>query len=95
MHNGFMSLSEIFNTDPALARVRKIVKESDVVTEFGKIFPDLVKVAEPVKVENTILLLRVENAAWRSELKFKENIIIDKINNYFKEMRINRVKFVS
>ena len=94
MHSGFMSLSEIFNTDPALARVRNIVKESDVTIEFNKVFPDLEKVAVAVKVEKMVLILRVENAAWRNELKFKENIIVDKINNYFKETRINRVKFI-
>ena len=94
MHNGFMSLSEIFNTDPALARVRNIVKESDVTIEFNKVFPDLEKVAIAVKVEKMVLILRVENSAWRNELKFKENIIVDKINNYFKETRINRVKFI-
>jgi hypothetical protein len=94
MHNGFMSLSEIFNTDPALARVRKIVKESDVTIEFTKIFPELEKVAEAVKVEKTVLILRVENPAWRNELKFKENLIVNKINSYFNEQRIARVKFV-
>jgi hypothetical protein len=95
MHNGFMSLSEVFNNDPALARVRNIVKESDVTIEFGKIFPDLEKVAEVVKVEKMVLILKVENPAWRNELRFKENIIVEKINKYFNELRINRVKFVS
>ena len=94
MHNGFMSLSDVFNNDPALARVRKIVKESDVAIEFNKIFPDLEKVAGAVKVEKKVLLLRVENAAWRNELKFKEGLIIEKVNEYFKEQRINRVKFI-
>jgi hypothetical protein len=89
-----MSLSEIFNTDPALARVRNIVKETDVAIEFDNIFPELEKVAEAVKVEKTVLILRVENPAWRNELKFKENLIVEKINNYFNELRINRVKFV-
>jgi hypothetical protein len=95
MHSGFMSLSEVFNSDPALAKVRNIVKESDVTVEFNKIFPDLNKVTEAVRVEKMVLILKVENAAWRSELKFKENVIVDKINKYFNETRINRVKFVS
>jgi hypothetical protein len=94
MHNGFMSLSDVFKNDPALAMVRKIVKESDVAIDFAKIFPDLEKVAEAVKVENKVLILRVENSAWRSELKFKENVMVEKINSYFKETRINRVRFV-
>lgn len=89
-----MSLFEIFNTDPALARVRKIIKDTDVSIEFNKIFPDLEKIAEAIKVEKTVLILRVENPAWRNELKFKENLIVDKINSYFKETRISRVKFI-
>jgi len=94
MHNGFMSLSDVFNNDPALAMVRKIVKESDVALDFAKIFPDLEKVAVAVKVENKVLILRVEISAWRNELKFKENVMVEKINSYFKETRINRVRFV-
>jgi hypothetical protein len=95
MHNKFMSLSEIFNSDPALARVRNIVKESDVTIEFNKVFPDLEKVAEALRVEKMVLILKVENPTWRNELRFKENIIVEKINKYFNETRINRVKFVS
>lgn len=70
MHNRFMSLSEVFNNDPALARLRNIVKESDVTIEFGKIFPDLEKVVKAVRVEKMVLLLQVENSAWRNELRF-------------------------
>lgn len=95
MHNKFMSLSEIFNSDPALARVRNIVKESDVTIEFSKVFPDLEKVAEALRVEKMVLILKVENPTWRNELRFKENVIVEKINKYFNETRINRVKFVS
>jgi hypothetical protein len=94
MHNGFMSLSEVFNTDPALARVRKLVKESDVAIDFYKIFPELEKVAVAVRVEKNVLILRVENSAWRNELKFKEGLIIEKLNDYFKEARINGVRFI-
>ena len=72
----------------------KIIKESDVVSEFNKIFPDLEKVAAAVKVEKKILSLKVENPTWRSELKFREKLIVDKINNYFKENRINKIRFV-
>ncbi len=94
MPNSFKSLSEAFNSEPAFDGLRKIIKESDVVSEFSKIFPDLEKVAAAVKVEKKILSLKVENPTWRSELKFREMLIVDKINNYFKEVRINRIRFV-
>lgn len=95
MREGFHRLSDIFNTDPALANIRKALGQSDVVNDFEKIFPELKKVAEAVKVEKKCIFMRVENAAWRSELKLREQQIINKINNYYKEERIKYVRFVS
>jgi len=34
------------------------------------------------------LKIKVENAVWRSELKFKEHEIVKKINGYYNEERI-------
>ena len=94
MPNSFKSLSDAFNTEPAFEGLRKIIKESDVVSEFSKIFPDLEKVAAAVKVEKRVLSLKVENPTWRSELKFREQLIVDKVNEHFKEIRIIRIRFV-
>ncbi len=95
MPKGFKSLDEIINKDPALSRIRKIINEADVVGDFGILFPELQKIAKAVKAEKKTLTLRVENAAWRNELKFKEKLLIEKINNHYKEERILRVKFLS
>lgn len=95
MREDFHRLSEIFKTEPGLANIRKALKQSDVVNDFEKIFPELKKVAVAVKVEKKCICLRVENAAWRSELKLREQQIINKINNYYKEERIKYVRFVS
>lgn len=89
------SIGEIFSADPAFAKIRNVLEQSDIVIEFEKIFPDLGKIAKAVKAEKNILYLRVENAAWRSELKYKEKILIDKINKYFNSERVKAVKFVS
>jgi len=94
MHNGFASLKEIFDAEPGFENLRRVVKQSDVVNDFGKIFPELKKVASAVKVEKKALCLRVENAAWRSELKFREKEIIEKVNKFYKEKRIMLVRFV-
>ena len=96
MHNGgFSSLKEIFEKEPQFSNLRRVVKQSDVVNDFETIFPELKKVAAAVKVEKKALCLRVENAAWRSELKFRERQIIEKVNNFYKEERIKFVRFVA
>lgn len=94
MPDGFFRLKEIIKTDPGLAGIRKILKQADVPADFYKIFPDLKKIAKAVKVEKKTLFLKVENAAWRSELKFKEQLIVDKVNEHYKEERIKYVRFV-
>ncbi|MEO8398523.1 MAG: DUF721 domain-containing protein [Ignavibacteriaceae bacterium] len=90
-----MKLSDIFKNEPGLNGIRKIISQSDVVIEFNKIFPDLEKIAVPIKVDKKVLLLKVENPAWRNELKFKEELIIHKVNKFFKEERIKWVKLTT
>jgi hypothetical protein len=94
MPDGFHRISEIFDKEPGLSRIRQVIEQSDIVNNFGKIFPDLIKIAEAVKVESKCIFLRVPNSTWRSELKFREGQITKKINNYYKEERINQVRFI-
>ena len=93
MPDGFKSIKDIFNTDPGLKNIRSIVIENDVVNDFEKIFPDFLKIAQAIKVQNKTLTLKVENAAWRNELKFKEKEILEKIKSFYGEERINKIKF--
>lgn len=95
MPDGFISLGEAFEKEPSLNKLKNSIKDYDVVTNFYEIFKDFEKIAVPVKVKNNILYLRVENSVWRSELKIKEQNIIEKINKYLKEERIKKLKFVS
>lgn len=95
MTKGFKSITDIIKSDDAFEEVRKISKDYNVVEEFNLIFPDLGKVAQPIKVEKKTLFLKVENSVWRSELNFKQKIIIEKINKYFNEQLIKSVRFVS
>ena len=94
MPSGFKSLKEVFRRERSLAGIRKIVDASDVIVHFTEMFPNLEKVATPISCEKKILKLKVENAAWRNELKFMEAEMIDKINNFFKEQRINQIRFI-
>ena len=95
MHKGFISLGEAFEKEPSLTKLKNSIKDYDIVTNFYEIFKDFEKIAVPVKVKNSVLYLKVENSVWRSELKIKEQNIIEKINQYLKEERIKKLKFVS
>jgi hypothetical protein len=95
MPDGFKSLKDVFISDPGLGNVRSTVKSSDVVIDFYKIFPDLKKVVVPLKIDNMFLKLRVENSVLRSELKFKEQEIVNKINRFYIEERVKGIKFTN
>jgi len=94
MPSGFKSLKEVFRRERSLAGIRQIVDASDVIVHFTEMFPNLEKVATPISCEKKILKIKVENAAWRNELKFMEAEMIDKINSFFKEQRINQIRFI-
>lgn len=93
MHNGFLSISEIINREPGLEKLRKALKQHDVINGFHQIFPDLKKIAAAVKIEKKVLFLKVSNSAWRSELKFNQQALVDKINTFYKEDIIKAIKF--
>lgn len=95
MPDNFKSLPDILGKEKAFEKVRKAAKEYDVIEKFSEIFPDLKKVAEAVKIENGVLFLRVENSVWRSELKFRQTNLIDKINKKFNEKIVKTVRFIS
>jgi len=94
MDKGFVKLSDIINTRPEFDGLNKRIKDNEVLDGFIKIFPDLGKVAKTVKVDKKTLFLKVENSVWRSELKFSESIIVEKINKFFNEERIKFIKFL-
>ena len=94
MRSGFISLKEIFRRERSLSALRELVDSSDVVVNFHDIFPNLKKIALPSSCEKKVLKLKVENPAWRSELKFKETEMIEKVNKFFNEKRINHIRFI-
>ncbi len=94
MPKSFYRLGEIINDNPGLASLRKTLKQSEVVEFFPEIFPEFKKVVSAVRVEKKTLFLTSESSAWKSELKFQEQLIIEKVNKYFKEERIKWIRFV-
>ena len=95
MPDGFLSISEIISKEPGFEKLRKVIKQHDVIIGFHKIFPDLKKIVIPVKIERKILHIKVQNAAWRSELKFNQETMIEKINSFYKEEIIKAIRLQS
>ena len=94
MRSSFKSLKEVFKKERLLAGVREIVESADVIVDFYEMFPNLEMVATPLLCEKKVLKIKVENPAWRNELKFMESEMIEKINKHFNEKRINQIRFI-
>jgi hypothetical protein len=90
----FKSLTEIIETDKEFEKLKESLKRFDVVNEFENIFPELTLIAKAIKVDKKTLFLKVDNSVWKSELNLQKNILIKKINNYFKEEIIKTIKFL-
>lgn len=95
MHNNFESIKDIFVSHPEFSRLRKRISEEEVIEKFYSVFPDLNLTVIPSRVEKKVLYLKVENSVLKSELKFNESVIVEKINKYFKEDRIKSIRFVA
>ena len=52
MPDGFKSIKDVFNSDPALKKIRAVINENDVVNDFEKIFPEFTKVAKAKSVQH-------------------------------------------
>ena len=94
MYSSFKSLKEVFKKERSLSGMRDIVESADVIVHFYEIFPNLEKVAIPLQCEKKVLKIKVENPSWRNELKFMETEMIEKVNSFFKEKRINQIRFI-
>ena len=92
--SSFKTIDDVINTEREFANLKESIKNYDIVDSFSKIFPELSLIANAVKVEKKILYLRVENSVWRSELSFRKNLIVEKINIYFNEVIVKTIKFI-
>ncbi len=93
MPNSFKSLKEIIETTPELKNIKFLMDDGDVVKDFREIFPELKSIVKATKCSKKVLTLKSDNPTLRNELKFREREIIEKINSFYKQERILRIKF--
>lgn len=91
--SGFKSFSEVFK-EKDFNGLRHTVEEYAVVDRFYDLFSDLKEIVEPKKISAGVLYLKVENSVWRSELNFKQELMKNRINKYFKKDLVKQIKFV-
>ncbi len=94
MRQKIKSVFDVINEEKEFEKFRKAAKNFDVVERFAEIFPDIEKIAEPVKVEKHVLYLHVDNSVWRSELNLRQKLLVERVNSFFKEDIIKTVKFI-
>lgn len=90
----FKTIEDVLNGEGEFSNLRETVRNYEIVDKFEVIFPELKQIAKASKIEKQVLFLKVENSVWKSELNFRKNIVVEKINKYFNEQVIKTIKFI-
>jgi hypothetical protein len=91
----FRRISDVIQKEKDFESIRRLSEAQDVMEKFVELFPELRAFAAPVRFEKGTLNLKVENSVWRSELKFNQATLIEKLNKHFKENIVKTIRFVS
>ena len=94
MYDSFKNINEILAGEKEFEKFRKAINTYEVIERFSEIFPELAKIIVPVKIVKSVLFLRVDNSVWRSELNFRKELLIKKINIFFKKEIVKSIKFI-
>jgi predicted nucleic acid-binding Zn ribbon protein len=72
------------------------LKEESVVLNWNRLVGErIASQAKPVKVRDSILFVRVENASWRNELFYMKRRIIEELNQSVKGNVIKDIVFTN
>lgn len=76
--------------------VDRRLKEETIILNWGRLVGErIASKANPVKVRDSILFVRVENASWRNELFFMKRKIIEEVNQSVKGNVIKDIVFTN
>jgi len=77
-------------------RVDGRLKEEGIVLNWNRLVGErIASKAKPLKVRDSILFVRVENASWRNELFFMKRKIIEELNRSVKGNVIKDIVFTN
>ncbi len=87
------SVGEVIQNDPAFHKVREVMEKEEIYENFFLIFPELAGHVLPDKYDKGVLTIKVDNPALKNELKFNEELLINKMNTWFKSDKVKQIKF--
>ncbi|MBE2281001.1 MAG: DUF721 domain-containing protein [Ignavibacteriaceae bacterium] len=90
--SNFKTIGEVLTKEPIFQKLNEAIKNEEIKVNFEKIFPGLSEHIEVVKTEKSVLFLKVHNSVFRNDVKANEELYINKINTFFKEERIKKIK---
>jgi len=62
-------------------KIERRIKQESVILNWSKVVGDRIALqSAPLKVKDSILFVRVENASWRNELVFLKGKIVQELN---------------
>lgn len=89
------SIGQIIKRVLARQGMEKGLKEGEVLSRWEDIVGEKVaKHTEAVALESGILFIKVNDSTWRNELSLMSEILKDKINGEFDEIRVDRIHLI-
>jgi predicted nucleic acid-binding Zn ribbon protein len=77
-------------------KIDRRVKQESVILNWSKVVGDRIAFQSvPLKVKDSILFVRVENASWRNELVFLKDKIIKELNQSVRDNVIKDIVFTN
>jgi len=77
-------------------KIDRRIKEETVLLNWSKVVGDrIASYANPLRVRDSILFVRVENASWRNELVFLKEKMVKELNQSVKANVIKDIVFTN
>jgi len=77
-------------------QIDRRIKEESIVLNWERLVGErIASKANPIRIEDSILFVRVMNASWRNELFFMKRKIIEELNQSVKDNVIKDIVFTN
>ncbi len=89
-------IGQILNRSLKSLRIDRRLKEESIFLNWNRLVGErIASRSSPVKIRDSILFVRVENASWRSQLFFMKRKIIEELNQSMKANVIKDIVFTN
>ncbi|MFP4458671.1 MAG: DUF721 domain-containing protein [Candidatus Zixiibacteriota bacterium] len=89
------SIANILRKALARNKFREETTEFDIAANYEKLFPGIIsQMSKPVRVNDDVLYIKVFDCVLRNELKFRQNVMLNKINEKMRIKKLRNIKFI-